>query len=54
VLPQRKNFEDFLVEHDFPGIGHKKILLDGERIESNQIGVGVILLIIRNVSNGKV
>jgi two-component system CheB/CheR fusion protein len=52
VLPQRKNFENFVVEHDFPSIGHKRILLDGERIESGDTGVGVILLIIRDVTDG--
>jgi two-component system CheB/CheR fusion protein len=53
VLPERKNFEGFLVEHDFPGIGHKKMLLDGERIQSGRNGSGVILLIIRDVTNGE-
>jgi two-component system, chemotaxis family, CheB/CheR fusion protein len=53
VLPQRKNFEGFLVEHDFPAIGHKKISLDGERIESGHTGVGVILLVIRDMSDAQ-
>jgi len=43
----------FLVEHDFPAIGHKKIRVDGERIESRHAGIGVILLIIRDVSDGQ-
>ena len=51
VLPQRKNFDGFLVEHDFPTIGHKKLLLDGERIESGHTGVGMILLVIRDMSD---
>jgi two-component system CheB/CheR fusion protein len=53
VLPQRQNFEGFVVEHDFPTIGHKKILLDGERIESGLTGAGVILLIVRDVTHGE-
>ena len=52
VLPQRRNFEGFVLEQDFPAIGHKKLLLDGERIESGQTGVGVILLVIRDASDG--
>ncbi len=50
VLPERKNFEGFQVEHDFPHVGHKKMLLDARRIESGRGGGGVILLIIREVN----
>ena len=52
VLPQRRDFENFEVEHDFPALGHRKMLLDGERIDSGRSGTGVILLIIRDVTNG--
>jgi two-component system CheB/CheR fusion protein len=47
VLPARKNFEGFVVEHEFAGIGRRKLLLDGRRIESNRQADGVILLVIR-------
>jgi two-component system CheB/CheR fusion protein len=53
VLPQRQDFEGFVVEHDFPIIGHKKIALAGERIESGHTGIGVILLVIRDVTDGQ-
>jgi two-component system CheB/CheR fusion protein len=47
VLPERKNFSDFAVEHEFSGIGRRKLWLDGRRIESGRAGAGVILLVIR-------
>jgi two-component system CheB/CheR fusion protein len=53
VLPDRKNFEDFLVEHQFPRIGYRRMLLDGRRIESGRWGEGVILLIMRDITNAE-
>jgi two-component system CheB/CheR fusion protein len=47
VLPTRKNFEGFVVEHEFAGIGRRRLLLDGRRIESSRQTGGVILLLIR-------
>jgi len=32
ILPQNTSFDDFVVEHDFPEIGHKKITLNARRI----------------------
>ncbi len=29
VLPERKNFEGFVTEHDFAGLGKRRLLLDG-------------------------
>ncbi len=52
VLPERKNFESFPVEHEFAGLGPRKLLLDGRRIESGRSGVGVILLLIRTEDQG--
>jgi two-component system CheB/CheR fusion protein len=48
ILPRRKNFEGFVVEREFPGLGRRKMVLDGRRIESGEPGGGVILLIIRD------
>jgi two-component system CheB/CheR fusion protein len=50
VLPERQNFQDFVVEHDFEGLGRKRLLFDGRRIESDRKGGGVILLIIREAA----
>ncbi len=44
ILPRRRNFENFAVEHDFPGIGPKKVLVDGRRIGSGRPGEGVMML----------
>jgi two-component system CheB/CheR fusion protein len=51
VLPDNKNFEGFAVEHDFPDIGRKKMLLDARRIEAGRRKQGVILLILRDVTD---
>jgi two-component system, chemotaxis family, CheB/CheR fusion protein len=47
VLPERKDFEGFEIDHVFPRVGHKHLLLDARRIESGRRRQGVILLIIR-------
>ncbi len=53
VLPERKNFEGFPVEHDFAGsVGRRRLLLDGRRIDSGRSGTGVILLVIRWEGDG--
>ena len=51
VLPQQKNFEGFEVEHVFPDIGRKRMLLDARRIESGRRRQGVILLVVRDVTD---
>jgi two-component system, chemotaxis family, CheB/CheR fusion protein len=50
ILPEKKNFEGFLVEHEFAQIGRKKMCVDGRRIESGRAAGGVILLIVRDVT----
>ncbi len=52
VLPERKSFENFSVEHDFPKVGRKNLLLDGRRVEAGKSGSEVILLVIREGVNG--
>jgi two-component system CheB/CheR fusion protein len=32
VLPKSRSFDNFLVEHEFPGIGQKKMLLNAREI----------------------
>ena len=56
VLPKDQKFENFLVEHDFPEIGHKKMLLNGRKLQEKRvggktIGKGLILLAIEDVTN---
>ena len=51
VLPQRKNFEGFAVDHVFGRVGRKRLLVDARRIESGRRREGVILLVIREAAN---
>ena len=51
VLPQRKNFEGFEVNHAFARVGQKRLLVDARRIESGRRREGVIVLVIREVAN---
>jgi two-component system CheB/CheR fusion protein len=52
VLPQRKNFEGFSVDHVFARVGRKRLVLDARRIESGRRRQGVILLIVRESDDG--
>jgi two-component system CheB/CheR fusion protein len=49
VLPDKKVIEEFKVEHDFPGIGHRVMLLNGRQIEAHG-NKGLILLSIQDVT----
>jgi len=49
ILPKNSHFDDFLVEHDFPGIGKRKILLNARRLQLNQ-GTRNILLAMEDVT----
>ncbi len=51
VLPQSAVVEDFEVDHEFPAIGHRSMLLNARRIE--QAGEAVILLAIEDVTELK-
>lgn len=37
VLPRNESFDDYNVEHDFPGIGHRRMILNARRILGNQM-----------------
>jgi two-component system CheB/CheR fusion protein len=50
VLPQNTSFEDMEVEHDFPTIGHRKILLNARRIPGKTGEKQLILLAIEDVT----
>lgn len=56
VLPKNQKFENFEVEHEFPEIGKRKMLLNGRKIQERMvgqktIGKGLILLAIEDVTN---
>ncbi len=51
ILPQNNKFEDYRVEHDFPGIGRKRMLLNARRIFGKVGDKGAkILLAIEDVT----
>ncbi len=56
ILPRDQKFENFEVEHVFPGLGHRKMLLNGrklqeKRINGKTIGKGLILLAIEDITH---
>ena len=53
VLQQKREFNDFLVEHEFPLIGHKKMLLNARSIFRENHEPQLILLAIEDISNRK-
>jgi len=44
ILSNNESFEDYLVEHNFPDIGHRKMRLNARRIVSNTTKPTLILL----------
>ncbi|MBN1432326.1 MAG: PAS domain-containing protein [Methanomicrobiaceae archaeon] len=50
VLSKNMAFEDFLVEHDFPDIGHRAMLLNARQIVTNRPDNGLILLAIEDIT----
>jgi two-component system CheB/CheR fusion protein len=44
ILPGNESFESYMVEHDFPGIGHRKLLLNARRIVGESGSKQMILL----------
>ncbi|MEJ2033164.1 MAG: histidine kinase dimerization/phospho-acceptor domain-containing protein, partial [Deltaproteobacteria bacterium] len=53
ILPQNTHFDDFEVEHDFPVIGHKIMMLNARQIYPEEIGEGMILLAIEDITELK-
>jgi len=50
ILPQNTHFDDFEVEHDFPAIGHKIMMLNARQIHPEEIGKRMILLAIEDIT----
>jgi len=49
ILPKNNEINDFIFEHNFHKIGHKKMLLNARRIYRGDIGTELILLAMENV-----
>ena len=50
VLPKDTSFENFAIEHDFPGIGHRTMLLNARRIPGEAGSTQFILLAIGDIT----
>jgi PAS domain S-box-containing protein len=50
VLPRNAAFDDFEVEHDFPGVGRKVVLLNGRKLNREGNTPELILLAIEDVT----
>ncbi len=50
VLPKSSSFADFEVEHDFPGVGRRVILLNARRLAQDAAKPGLILLAMEDVT----
>jgi PAS domain S-box-containing protein len=50
IIPQNTHFNNFEVEHEFPVIGHKIMLLNARRIIQKEIGSQMILLAIEDIT----
>ena len=50
VLAENTHFEDYEVDHDYPGVGRKKLLLNARRIYQHDIGTQMILLAMTDVT----
>jgi two-component system, chemotaxis family, CheB/CheR fusion protein len=53
VLPEKQSFQDFEVDHVFPSIGHKILLLNARRIPGTVSGEPLILLVFEDVTERK-
>jgi signal transduction histidine kinase len=53
ILPKNTKFDNFEVEHDFPIIGRKIMLLNARRIYRKDIGMQMILLAIEDITESR-
>jgi two-component system CheB/CheR fusion protein len=52
LLCSGKKMEDAALEHDFPGIGRKKIIVNAHRLEQGGMDIRMILLALEEVGEG--
>jgi PAS domain S-box-containing protein len=53
ILPTHKRFDNYEVEHDFPTIGHKTMLLNASQVYRKDVGTQMILLAIEDITERK-
>jgi two-component system cell cycle sensor histidine kinase PleC len=50
IIPRNIKFDDFEVEHDFPTIGHRTMMLNARQIHNEELGGRMILLAIEDIT----
>ncbi|HET7099387.1 MAG TPA: PAS domain S-box protein [Patescibacteria group bacterium] len=50
ILPKNTHFEDFKVEHDFPKIGHKIMILNARQVHTTNINKPIMLLAMEDIT----
>ena len=50
IIPEKSSFQDFRVEHDFPLIGHRVLVLNARRIEQRGSQPHLILLAMEDIT----
>jgi signal transduction histidine kinase len=53
VIPRNNQFQNFEVDHEFPAIGHRTMLLNARQIYRKGIGAQMILLAIEDITERK-
>jgi PAS domain S-box-containing protein len=53
ILPTHKRFDNYEVEHDFPTIGHKTMLLNARHVYWKDVSTQMILLAIEDITECK-
>ena len=53
LLPQDSRIDDFEVDHEFPAIGFRHMLLNARQIHREGVGTGMILLAIKDITEMK-
>lgn len=53
ILPKNTFFEEFKVEHDFPKIGHKVMILNARRVYTTNRKRAIILLAMEDITRQK-
>jgi two-component system CheB/CheR fusion protein len=45
ILPENRSFDDFELEHEFPRIGRRRLLLNARRVDRTPLGAGELILL---------
>ncbi len=53
ILPEDGQFHDFEVEHDFPSVGHRTMLMNARRLRQREPPTELVLLAIEDVTERK-